>query len=112
MKLPIFSFTSVFAGAGSYEQRVGEYTLGFNANLSLWTVLINAMNLLITIGLLLSATFLAVGGIQFITSTGNKENATKATETIKWAVIGLVIILVLNLILNLINNWFLSTVTI
>ena len=88
------------------EAQIGQSVLNFNTNLSLWTVITNVLTFLLSIGLLLSILFLTVGGIQFITSTGNKEKQKTATETIKYAVIGIVLILGFGIILTIFTGLF------
>jgi len=88
------------------EAQLGQSVLNFNSNLSLWTVITNVLTFLLSIGLLLSILFLTVGGIQFITSTGNKEKQKTATETIKYAVIGIVLILGFGIILTIFTGLF------
>lgn len=42
---------------------------------------------------LIAATFIVIGGFQYITSAGNDEQSKKATKTLTGAIIGLIIIL-------------------
>jgi len=93
-------------GVGEGEYTFGEIVLNFRTDLDLWMVLTNIINFLLGVGVLLSIIFLVVGGIGFITATGNKEKAKTATETIKWAIIGLVLILGFGLFLNLFTGLF------
>lgn len=37
--------------------------------------------------------FIIIGGIQYITSAGNQEQATKAKSTLTWALIGFILII-------------------
>lgn len=50
--------------------------------------------------------FLVYGGYQYITSAGNPEGAKKATSTLTWAIIGLVIILAASVIVS----WLLTII--
>jgi len=36
--------------------------------------------------------FIVVGGIQLITAGGNQEQATKAKNTLTWAIVGLILV--------------------
>lgn len=56
---------------------------------SVLSKIINAI-LLLTGGI--AVLFLILGGLQYITSSGNKDKAEKAKQTILYAVIGLIVI--------------------
>jgi hypothetical protein len=42
----------------------------------------------------LSVTFVVVGGLRFVLSSGNSENVTKARETIIYSLVGLIVSLI------------------
>lgn len=90
----------------SNEAALGKNILSFNPNMSLWTVLGNTLTFLLGIGVLLSVLFITIGGIQFIIATGNKEKQKTATETIKYAIIGLALVLGFGILLNLFTGLF------
>lgn len=48
--------------------------------------------------------FLIWGGVQYITSAGNKEKAELAKKTITYAVVGLIIIVLAEVIVNLVTG--------
>jgi len=48
--------------------------------------------------------FIIIGGMQYIGAMGNEEITKKATKTITWAVIGLLIAIASYAIVNAINN--------
>jgi len=60
--------------------------------------LINTANAL---AVLLAVLFLAVGGIKYITSSGNKEKATEAKTLLTQVLIGLAVVLGINIIINI-----------
>jgi multisubunit Na+/H+ antiporter MnhC subunit len=51
----------------------------------------NVVQVLITLAGLLAAVFFVIGGIGYITSSGNPENLDKAKKTIQYSSIGLAI---------------------
>jgi len=60
--------------------------------------LINTANAL---AVLLAVLFLAVGGIKYITSSGNKEKATEAKTLLTQVLIGLAVVLGINIIISI-----------
>ena len=51
----------------------------------------NVLTIVFGIAALLSVLMMVVGGLMFVTSGGNSENAAKARETIIYAAVGLVV---------------------
>jgi len=70
--------------------------------------LVTVINKLITWVLLLvggiAILFIIWGGFQYITSSGNKDKAEAAKQTLTYAVIGLVVIVLAKVIVNLVTN--------
>lgn len=92
------------AAVGQSEERLGTAVLSFQQDLGLWRVLGNTIEFLLVIGILLVILFLGIGGVQFITATGNKEKQKTATETIKYAIFGFVLILGFGVIISIITS--------
>lgn len=72
----------------SYSDLVNK--TGTNGNVALTTIACGIEKLLFTlrnITLFLSLIFIVVGGILYITSSGDPEKATKARQTVTWAVV-------------------------
>lgn len=55
--------------------------------------------------------FLIIGGLQYVTSAGNKDRVDKAKQTILYAVIGLIVIALSFVIVTFITNNLTTTVT-
>ena len=67
-------------------------------------LIITATNfLLATIGVL-AILFIIIGGLQYVTSAGNEENAKKGQKTITYAIIGLVVAILAFAIVQVVNN--------
>lgn len=62
-----------------------------NSNSDLPTVIQNILNAIIGVAGIISVVFIVVGGIQYITSTGDPGKTKKAKDTILYSLIGLVI---------------------
>jgi hypothetical protein len=71
---------------------------------SLASVLTFAINTVFIIGLSLSLLFVIVGGIKYVTSSGDEGKATEARNTITNAVIGAVVIIGFRVILAIVTN--------
>ncbi len=54
--------------------------------------LITIVNVLLILAAIIAAIFLVIGGVRYITSSGDEEAADKAKNTILYAVIGLIVI--------------------
>lgn len=64
----------------------------------------NGITIFIIVGVIITLIFLILGGIQWITSGGDKEALQKARKRITFAVIGIVVILLALLIVNIIGG--------
>lgn len=84
---------------GSYDE-VQKAAAGCNETRTLPGTADNVINTTIGIVGLLAVIFIIVGGFQYITSSGDAAKATKAKNTILYAVIGLVIALLAYAIVN------------
>jgi hypothetical protein len=55
----------------------------------------------------LAVLFVIIGGIMYLTSAGNEEQATKGKKTITYALVGIIIIIlsyvIVNVVVNLVN---------
>lgn len=56
------------------------------------TSIYTIINIFLVLAAIVAVIFLILGGIQYITSQGDEEKATKAKNTILYAVIGLIVI--------------------
>ncbi len=54
--------------------------------------IITIVNVLLILAAIIAAIFLVIGGVRYITSSGDEEAADKAKNTILYAVIGLIVI--------------------
>jgi len=66
--------------------------------------LIAIINTINALAVLLAILFLAVGGIKYITSSGNKEKATEAKTLLTQVLIGLAVVLGINIIMNILTG--------
>lgn len=62
-----------------------------NSNSDLPTVIQNILNAIIGVAGLISVVYIVVGGIQYITSSGDSNKTEKAKKTILYALIGLIV---------------------
>lgn len=72
----------------------------------LTTIFRNSYTIMLIIVIILSLVFIVLGGIQWITSGGDKSKLQSARGKITWAVIGLIISFVSFFIVSLIGNFF------
>jgi choline-glycine betaine transporter len=63
----------------------------------------NIITILFIIATVIAVIYFLIGGITFITASGNKEQAVKGQDTMRSAIIGLVIIFTIYAILRLIE---------
>ena len=66
-------------------------------------------NIILAIGLSLAVIFLIIGGIQYLTSSGNAEKADSAKKLVINAIIGIIIILAAAFILALVQGLLVQT---
>ncbi len=76
-------------------------TGGFGTDLGN-TLLGNALQLFLIAGVVLALTYLIWGGIQWVTSTGDKQKLTNARNKIMYAIIGLIVMSLSIAIINLV----------
>lgn len=74
------------------------------------------ITLLFTIGIILTVIFILVAGIQWITSSGDKEKIQKARTRLTYSIIGLIVIIgaffIINVVISLLGgnpSFFLPT---
>jgi hypothetical protein len=70
------------------------------------TVAGNGITLFLIAAIFLSLCFIVLGGVQWSTSSGDKNKLSAARAKITWAIVGLVLSLSVYLILNLIGYFF------
>ncbi len=66
----------------------------------------NSITIMIILTIILALFFLIWGGIQWITSGGDKNKVAQARAKLTWAIIGVVVAFVSFLIVNLIGYFF------
>lgn len=102
--LSIFGFTPVFATdicAGNLPAEIKEAngcTSGSSGNLS--NVVINILNVVIGLLGVVAVIFIIIGGINYMTSSGDSAKVKKARDTILYAVIGLIVSILAGVIVN------------
>lgn len=71
------------------------------------------VNIFLTLAAIIAVVFLIIGGIRYITSRGDEDEAAAAKNTILYAVIGLIIIglsaAIANFVINAINGTVVTT---
>lgn len=70
------------------------------------TVIRNVLIILFIVAIVMTLIYLIWGGIDWITSGGNKEGLEKARKKITFAIIGLVVTLLAFLIVNVVGGFF------
>lgn len=75
--------------------------LGTAGSVNIQTIVTFALNLLITVAILLSFFFVLFGGLKWMMSQGDKKQVEEAQKTLTFAIIGLVIVLLSFFLLNL-----------
>lgn len=79
--------------AGTFAASVPQVTpVNPDGNLSISGVLTTVIYWVLGISGAIAVLFLILGGLQYITSSGNKDRATAAKQTLIYAVIGLIVI--------------------
>jgi len=79
----------------SFETKIND-PIGGNINGLIMTFLQYAIG----IAGLVAVVFIVIGGYQYITSQGNDEQSKKATQTLTYAVIGLLIVMASYAVIN------------
>lgn len=93
--------------SGSYPDSVkAACGCGNSSSKELPDVAINIINIIIGISGIVAVVFIVIGGINYMTSTGDAGKVKKAKDTILYAVIGLVICALSFAIVN----WAISTI--
>jgi len=87
----------IFAGAdctndGLMKQILGKNPSELNKD-DVPKAINNFVNILAAIASTVTLMFMVWGGIQYITSAGNQEQAGKAKSTLTWAIIGFIVII-------------------
>ena len=75
-----------------------------NAGSDIVRIVVNIVNVLLSVVALIAAIFIIWGGFQYITSGGDENKAESAKRTILYAVVGLIIIGLSALIVNFVIN--------
>lgn len=63
-----------------------------------------AINSINAVAIILAILFLGIGGIKYITATGNKEKAGEAKQLLTQVLIGLAVVLGINVIMSVLFN--------
>src|ERR1700722_767537 len=74
-----------------------------NSPSSVNTLLIDVINILLSVAALIAVLFIVIGGFMYITSAGNSEQAEKGRTTLVNAIIGLIIIILAYVIVSVVN---------
>lgn len=113
-KLSFFTFLIVFVTlvnaatptVGEYEKSLGAAYLNYGVDSNLYYVLTNLTNFLLTLGYVLVFLFIGISGFKFIISGGDKNKKTEAIDSLKYALIALLVLLAVNSIITIFSNMF------
>ena len=78
------------------------------SNVTLLELVVNILNWVIAFSAVLSVVMVISAGFQYITSMGNEEKIGKATSTLIFAIIGMVIVFIAPLLIQYVIDNFLS----
>ncbi len=78
----------------------------FDGNISFAQIANFAIAFVLVAGTILSIAYIAKGGISFITSGGEEENIKAAVHTVRYAIVGLIVIFLSILIIKVIGSIF------
>jgi len=81
-----------------FEQQLGEKVLNYGSGNNLVDAINSTISFFWNIAIVLVIVYLAVSGVKFLTSAGDKAKVESATNAIKYSIIALLILLFLNLV--------------
>lgn len=104
------SFSLAITGSSPIDQGLDKVRdqfpntsrLGKSQNAS--DLIINIINILLSVVMAIDVLFIIIGGYQYITSAGNAEKATTGRKTLVNALIGLAIIILAYVIVSVVNR--------
>ena len=110
-----FSLSPVFATTNPCDSNLPETVREANgcegSEDKLPGIVINIINAIITVLGIVAVIFIIIGGVQYMTSTGDAPKVKKARDTILYAVIGLAVCVLAFIIVNFVINNILSSST-
>jgi len=101
-----FLFKTVLAASTDFEKKLGDNFFKFGSGLELKDVIQNTVNFLFNLAYFFSIVFLVFSGVLFITSSGDKSKVETAKNSLKSAVIGLILLITFNLLVNFLVDIF------
>lgn len=78
---------------------------GFKLN-DVWIVVANLVQMALFLAGLLAVVFIIIGGIMFITSSGNPDNVARARKTLTSALLGLIVAVLASTIIGYVASLF------
>lgn len=100
----MFFNTKVLAQA--YEKSVGNKIINFGSNRNLFDAMNTTADFLFNIGIALTFTFLAVSGVKYLMSAGDKNKTEEAKNSFLYSFLALVILFLINLSIKFIYQLF------
>jgi hypothetical protein len=73
-------------------------------------VIANAFTIFLIIAVLLCAIYIAYAGLQWISSSGDKQKVAQARSRLTWTVVGLIIVMVAIFLVKLVAGFFNVTI--
>jgi len=100
----VFAVVIVLTPAVALAQGLGPVTApaGTQAGSDLPAAVLNVVNFLLILAALAAMVFLLIGGIRYIFSQGDEDQAAQAKNTILYAIIGLIVIGLAAVVVNFI----------
>ena len=86
----LYLASATFAQSGKADEYLGKVTEG-KQGVDLMDFITGLINWAIGIAALVCVVMLIFAGYSYITASGNEEKVQKATKTLTWAIVGLVI---------------------
>ena len=86
------------------DDSISPITVANEENLKIGVILVNITNWVLGFSAAVAVLFLIIGGLQYVTASGNEKRADAAKKTILYAVIGLVVILLAYLVVGFLKQ--------
>lgn len=92
-EISLLAAGSLLASPAFADDAISPITVANEENLKVGTIIANITTWVLGFSAAVAVLFLIIGGLQYITASGNEKRAGAAKNTILYAVIGLIIIL-------------------
>lgn len=93
-------FFNIKVLAQQYEKDVGKKVIEFGSDLNIFDAINKTIGFLFDVAIALTITFIAVSGVKFILSIGDKAKVESAKNSLTYSLIALAIIILINLVIT------------